>query len=260
MRVFRVHEARLGAMRIREWRRRAGHIVTLLGLLLVGAVAGLVLLDQSHAPLAEKISTAVWNAANLITTLGDFSAFDGYQKPFMILAMFATLLVGGYAMSRLTGMLSSDDVMIYRENRIMERKLEHLANHVVVVGFQSLGELVAQRLHTAGETVLVLVGDEAQAAHAADRGHFVVAGSPGVFDDVLRHARLEHAKALVVTTSDTNNTLAIALLAHSLNASLPISAPGENPLRKELLQNAGATNVVIADELVANALIGNLTA
>jgi hypothetical protein len=35
--------------------------------------------------------------------------------------------------------------------------------------------------------------------------------------------------------------------------------PGENALRKELLANAGASDVVIADEIVANALVGKLT-
>ncbi|WP_429317238.1 NAD(P)-binding protein [Paraburkholderia sp. GAS448] len=128
-----------------------------------------------------------------------------------------------------------------------------------MVGFHSLGELVANRLSKAGQTVLVLVGDQAQADRAADRGHMVVLGSPGVFDDVLRHARLTSAKALVVTTPDSNNNLAITLLAHTLNGSLAIVVPGENPLRKELFESAGASDVVIADDIIADALVGKLT-
>ncbi|CAN7778651.1 NAD-binding protein [Paraburkholderia hospita] len=178
----------------------------------------------------------------------------------MLLAMIATLLIGGFAVSRLTGMLSGDDVMAYRENRVLERKLEQLANHVVVVGFHSLGELVAKRLHEAGETVLVLVGDRDQADRAADSGHMVVLGSPNAFDDVLKRARLESAKAMVVTTPDSNNNLAITLLAHTLNASLAIAVPSENPLRKRLFESAGASNVVIADDIIANVLISKLTA
>nr|WP_246278909.1 NAD(P)-binding protein [Paraburkholderia ultramafica] len=141
----------------------------------------------------------------------------------------------------------------------MERKLEQLANHVVVVGFHSLGELVANRLHEAGETVLILVGDQDQANRAADRGHMVVLGSPGAFDDVLKRARLDSAKAMVVTTPDSNNNLAVTLLAHTLNASLAIAVPGENPLRKGLFESAGASHVVIANELIANALVSKLT-
>lgn len=257
--IFRVDEPRLGVIRVREWRRRVHHTIGLLGLLLGGTAAGLVLLDESKATFPDKAFTALWDGVNLVTTLGDFSEFSQSQKAFMLLAMFATLVIGGYAVSKLTGMLSGDDVMAYRENKIMERKLEHLADHVVVVGFHSLGEAVANRLHQAGQTVLVLVGDKDQADRAAERGHMVVLGSPGVFDNVLKHARLDRAMALVVTTPDSNNNLAVTLYAHSLNASLAIVVPGENSLRKRLFESAGASDVIIVDEIIANALVGKLT-
>jgi len=176
--IFRVDEPRLGVIRIREWRRRASHTVGLLVLLLGSTVTGLVILDQSHGSFPDKMFTGLWDGVNLVTTLGSFTDFSQPQKVFMLLAMVATLLVGGFAVSRLTGMLSGDDVMAYRENRIMEHKLEQLADHVVVVGFHSLGALVANRLHEARETVLVIVGDKDQADRAADRGHLVVLGSP----------------------------------------------------------------------------------
>jgi voltage-gated potassium channel len=257
--IFRVDEPRLGVVRIREWRRRAHHTIGLLVLLLGTAATGLIILDQSNASFSSKLFNGLWDGVNLVTTLGAFNEFNQPQKVFMLLAMLATLVIGGFAVSRLTGMLSGDDVMAYRENRLMERKLEQLAHHVVVGGFQSLGTLVANRLQAAGETVLVLVGDQDQADRAADCGHMVVLGSPDSFDDVLKRARLDSAKAMVVTTPDSNNNLAITLLAHTLNASLPISVPGENPLRKGLFESAGASHVIITDDIVANALIGKLT-
>ncbi|WP_205192519.1 MULTISPECIES: NAD(P)-binding protein [Burkholderiaceae] len=257
--IFRVDEPRLGGIRIREWRRRARNTINLLVLLMGGTTIGLVVLDQSSSPFPDKLFTAVWNGVNLITTLGAFSGFNPPQKWFMVLAMFATLMIGGFAVSKLTGMLSGDDVMAYRENRIMERKFEHLAGHVVVVGFHALGEHVARHLHEAGETVLVLVGDQDQAHRAADSGHMVVLGSPDAFDDVLKRARLDSARAMVVTTPDGNNNLAITLLAHTLSPSLAIAVPGENPLRKGLLESAGASNVIIADDIVAKALVSKLT-
>ncbi|KDB08243.1 TrkA-N domain protein [Burkholderia sp. lig30] len=257
--IYRVDEPRLGRIRIREWRRHVRHTIGLLLLLLGAAAIGLIVLDRSNTSLPDKMFTAVWDGVNLVTTLGAFSEFNLPQKAFMLLAMIATLVIGGFAVSRLTGMLSGDDVMAYRENRLMETRLQQLTGHVVVVGYHSLGATVANRLHESGETVLVLVGDQDQADRAADGGHMVVLGSPDAFDDVLKGARLDSAKAMVVTTPDGNNNLAITLLAHTLNASLTIAVPGENPLRKGLLESAGATNVIIADEIIASALVSRFT-
>ena len=108
MLIFRVDEPRLGVARIREWRRSARYTVGLLVLLLGGAATGLVLLDQSDSPFPNKVFTALWDGVNLVSTLGDFDEFNQPQKIFMLLAMFTTLLVGGFAVSRLTGLLSGE--------------------------------------------------------------------------------------------------------------------------------------------------------
>jgi hypothetical protein len=258
MQVYRVVEPRLGALRIPEWRHRARKALGLLLMLQVLVAAGLTLLDDSNAPLPTKMFHALWDGVNLITTLGDFSVFNGHQKLFMLAAMLATMVIAAIAISMLTGLLTGDDVMVYRENRAMERKLEQLANHIVIVGFQSLGETVAERLRSAGETILILTADQALADRASDRGHLVLLGSPDVFDDVLRHARLDRAKAMIVTTPNANNNLAVTLIAHTLNSSLPIIVPGENDLRRDLLKTAGAAEVVIADELLASAMVDKL--
>jgi len=259
MQIYRVDEPRLGALRIREWRHRARHALALLLLLLLIVATGLTLLDNSTAPLPTKVFHALWDGVNLVTTLGDFSDFDERQKIFMLAAMLATMLVAALAISMLTGLLSGDDVMVYRENRAMERKLEQLSGHVVVVGFRSLGETVAERLRAAGETVLVLAADQAVANRASDRGHLVLLGARDVFDDVLRRAKLERAKAMIVTSPDMNDNLAITLMARTMNQSLTIVVPGENDLRKTLLKTAGASEVVIADDLVASAIVDKLT-
>ena len=79
-----------------------------------GATTGLIVLDQSNAPFLSKAFAAPWDGVNPVSTIGDFGEFNGHQKVFMLLAMFATLVIGGFAISRLTGMLSGDDVMAYR--------------------------------------------------------------------------------------------------------------------------------------------------
>src|SRR4051794_29132393 len=114
MPVYRVIESGLGQLRVQEWRRQALRMLGLLFLTLFGCTAGLIFLSPSDEPLTRKTFTALWNAVNLITTLGDFTDFTDGQKVFVILTMVIFMIVGGYAISTLTGILSSDAVMAHR--------------------------------------------------------------------------------------------------------------------------------------------------
>jgi len=258
MPIYRVLEPRLSGLHIREWRRRALHTVVLLLGTLAFCAIGLIALDTSHHLLPAKMFRGFWNALNLVTTLGDFSSLDQREKVFMMVTMVAFLMIGGYALSSLTGFFSSDAEMTRRENRHMEHKLDRLANHVIVIGFGPLGRLVAGRLHEAGEQVVIIDRADDQAAHASVLGYLVVQGDAGVDHAVLDHARILQARALVVTTEDPDRKLSITLMAHSRNPNLKIAVTGANSLRGALLRRAGASEVVITDEVIAGALVDRL--
>jgi len=140
----------------------------------------------------------------------------------------------------------------------VERKLDRLANHVIVIGFGALGQQVASRLQDAGEQVVVIDRADDLVTQASGRGYLVVQGDAGAADAVLDHARIEEAKALVVTTEDPDRKLSITLMAHSRNPKLKIAVTGANSPRGALLLCAGATEVVITEDLVAAALVDRL--
>src|SRR5262249_48931381 len=238
--------------------RRAWRTLALLWLTLLASVVGLMLLDPGPEPLPHKAFVALWNAANLVTTIGDFTALTHTQRVFMLVVGLVVLMLGGYAITALTGMLSSTAVMMYRENKSMERTLDRLAAHVVIVGFAGIGQRVAERLAQAGERVLVIERDEAAAEHASALGYLVVQGDAGVDGPVLEQAGIERASALAITIDDADRRLPITLLARALNARLPIVVMAANDPRRTVLERAGATAVVIVDDLVASALVDRL--
>jgi voltage-gated potassium channel len=258
MPIYRVMEPRVGQLHMQEWRRRVLHIVGLLLVTLAVCAIGLIALDSSGQPLPAKMFRGLWNALNLVTTLGDLTGLDEREKVFMMATMIAFLVIGGYAVSGLTGVLSSDAVMAFRENKKMEHKLDNLANHVIVIGFGALGRLVAGRLHDAGEQVVVIDRGNDLAAQASNLGYLVVQGDAGVDDAALDHAGVERARALVVTTEDPDRKLSITLMAHSRNPKLKIAVTGANSPRGALLHRAGASEVVITDDLIADALVDRL--
>jgi voltage-gated potassium channel Kch len=79
-----------------------------------------------------------------------------------------------------------------------------------------------------------------------------------VDDAVLDRSGVERAKALVVTTEDPDRKLSITLLAHSINPTLRIAVTGASSPGAELLHRAGASEVVITDDLIADALVNRL--
>ena len=258
MPVYRITEPRLGRLHMQAWRRRVRHTLGVLLLTLVSCTLGLALLDPSAEPLSQKAFVALWNAGNLISTLGDFTAFTAHQKTFVMVAMFTLVILGGYAVSTLTGILASDAVMAYRENISMERVLDRLTNHVVVVGFGAIGRLVAGQLHAMRERVLVIDRDATLAGQASELGYLVVQGDAGVDPGVLDRAGIDRARALVVTTENADRKLAITLMAHTLGPGLRIVVTGQNDPRGALLERAGASAVVVVDDLVAGALVKRL--
>jgi voltage-gated potassium channel Kch len=233
-------------------------MIGLLGASVGISAIGLAALDNSDKPLTSKLFDGLWNAANLVTTLGNFTDFSERQKVFVMATMLAFLTIGGYAISKLSGLLSSDAALALRENRMMESQLDRLANHVIVIGFASLGKLVANKLREAGDTVVVVDRSADLAMQAAELAYLVVQGDAGVDDAALDRAGIGRARAMVVTTEDPDRNLAITLMAHTRNPNLRIAAIGLNRVRSELLLRAGATEVVIADEQIAATLVGHL--
>ena len=77
-------------------------------------------------------------------------------------------------------------------------------------------------------------------------------------DAVLDHSGVERAKALVVTTEDPDRKISITLMAHAYNSKLKIAVAGASSPRAGLLQRAGASEVVITDDLIAAALVDRL--
>jgi hypothetical protein len=259
MPIYHALAARAGRVYIREWRRHVLRVVVLLQVTLALCAVGLFTLDSSSDPLTAKAFRSVWNALNLVTTLGDFAGLDQRAETFMIATMVAFMMIGGYAISSLTGTFSSAAIMALRENKRMDRKLDRLANHVIVIGFGAVGRLVAGRLQDAGERVVIVDRADEIATQASNLGYLVVQGDAGIDPAVLEYARVERAGALVVTTDDPDRKLAITLMAHSCNPNLKISVTGANSPSGTLLRHAGASEVVVVDELVAHALVEQLS-
>jgi hypothetical protein len=232
-------------------------LISLFAITLASTALGLAALDPSGAPWSEKLFNALWNATNLVTTLGDFTAFTPAQKVFMMGASFSIMVLGGYAITQTINWLTNPIAAINRENHQMSRTFETLRDHIIVIGYSPLGRLVTTRLMPDQNVVIIEKTDEL-ANLASEAGLLVVQGDAGTDDEILTRAGIDNARALVVTSEAADRKLAITLMAHARNANLRIAVIAEDDSRGLLLRRAGATDIVIADDLIANTLVGHL--
>ena len=103
MSYYRVSDRNRGAHRLRVWRRQAVRAMAILVALMAFSTLGLALLDAGPMDFSDKLFVGLWNSVNIISTLGDFSAFTDTQRKFMIAMMFSTMFIGGFTITRLTG-------------------------------------------------------------------------------------------------------------------------------------------------------------
>ena len=136
-----------------------------------------------------------------------------------------------------------------------ESELLKLVNHVVVIGYGGLGEAVAKALRSNGAQVLIVEQREELVVKASEHDYLVIQNDAVVDESTMAgHARLKHARGLVITVDDADRALALTLMAHLYNPALAITTVATSESR------AGASAVIRADTLVASALIDGLQA
>lgn len=102
-------------------------------------------------------------------------------------------------------------------------KDEHLTGHVVIVGYGRVGKHIGRVLERLGLPYLVVEQDVAYAAEIQAAGIKTLYGD-AANSEILTHADLENARALVITVPDQTTAELIATAAHDLAPNLAIIA------------------------------------
>jgi voltage-gated potassium channel len=160
--------------------------------------------------------------------------------------LFAIILVVGGGGTALYLVAAVVQLMVEGELRelwgrsAMERRMEQLSGHVVMCGYGRFGRVVAAQLLERGEKLVVIDSDPSREAELRALGAPYVIGS-GTVDDVLEHAGVRRAQALVIATPSDADNVFITLSAREKNPALQIFARGESDGGLRRLELAGAT-------------------
>jgi voltage-gated potassium channel len=151
--------------------------------------------------------------------------------------------------------------------RIMESRL---SDHVVICGFGHAGRSAADEVRLRGTpTSQIVVVDSAQARveEAAEAGYVGLHGD-ATREDILKHAKVHTAQAVLVAPGRDDTTVLVVLTLRSLCPHVRIVASVREPENEKLVRQSGADatvlperigGVLMADSLATSALANYVT-
>lgn len=127
--------------------------------------------------------------------------------------------------------------------RMTETQLEFLEDHILILGYGDLTEIILEELRDETERFLVITPDSEWAAVMSERDVDVFVADASD-EESLRRAQIDDARAiLVATNNDAEDALAV-LTARQLNPNVTIVAAATNRENVEKLRRAGADTVI----------------
>lgn len=214
---------------------------------LSGLVLGLIGFGTLGYRLTEGWSwlDCVYMTLMVLTTVGfgEVHTPTPHGKMFSIVLMSLGIGLMLYLLAQIAEAVMRDltDPVVVRKRK--ERKVNKLADHVVVCGLGQVGEAVTVSLLAEGQKVVAIDTRAERLAWAEARGAGTLEGD-ATDDELLRRAGIERARALVCVTNNDPSNLYVVLSARGLNPGLHIIARASDESATRKIQRAGADEVI----------------
>lgn len=232
--------------------RIARAVISLTGIVLIGTAGFALIADY---PLLDALYMTVTTIATV--GYGEIHPLGPAGRMFAMALIVGSVGISLYLLGQLGQALVETGLRSVLQRRTMERKIESLASHVIVCGWGRLGRIVVEELARAQTPLVIVESDSAKEPELARSGHPFLLGS-ATHDDVLLHAGVTRARAVVAATGSDADNVYITLTARELAPALEIHARGESDAAVRRLTQAGANRAVSAHRLGGLRLAGGL--
>jgi voltage-gated potassium channel len=148
-----------------------------------------------------------------------------------------------YVAGEMIRLVVSGEVQTVLGRRRMEQNLSEMTGHLIVCGFGRMGRLVCKEF-AAQRLPFVVIDRDEKLLEGFPFENAVPMHGDATSDEVLRHAGIDRARALVTVLASDADNLYITMSARLLNDKLFIVARAEGEPAEKKLQRAGASRVV----------------
>jgi voltage-gated potassium channel len=163
-----------------------------------------------------------------------------------------------YTVGGLVALLTEGEIYRALGHQRMQRHLEELDHHTIVVGFGRIGSLVSEELASNGREFVVIERSSERVAKIERRGYLHVQGN-ATDEVILEAAGLARAKVLVAVMPNDADNVFVTLTAKQLSPGIEIISRAEQHSTLKTLRQAGASHVVMPAAIGAHRIASLLT-
>lgn len=241
-------------------RQLAFGAISLFAVVLIGA-AGYRIIGQGRWSYED----CVYMTFITVSTVGYGEVLSGMDKVGAARVWTLLLIVLGsgslvFFVSTFTAFIVEGDIGGALRRRRMQRKIDTLKNHIVVVGVGATGIHIVEELHTIQTPFVAIDVNEERLRMLAEEtipGMLYVHGD-ATNDHVLEQAGINRARGLAAALSEDKDNVFVSITARALNPNLRIVAKMTEDSAETKLKRAGANSTVSPSQIGGMRMVSEL--
>lgn len=174
---------------------------------------------------------------------GEVYRLSSAGRVFTIFLVLGGVFTFFYTFTEIVRWIVSGELRDFLGRQAMERTLAQMRDHLIICGYGRMGRLVCQEF-SRQQTPFVLIDRNAELLADFSMPFGIALLGDATADEVLKHAGIERARALVTVMASDADNLYTTMSARLLNKNLFIVSRMEDPEAEPKLRRAGANRVV----------------
>ena len=176
-------------------------------------------------------------------------SFSDEGKIFTIGLIISSLGSLAYVGSNMARFIFDGELANYIKTYRVDKKIDKLSNHVIIVGYGRNGEQAAMELAENGVEFVILDKRDNVISRVRENPNLLYIKGDATHEDVLEQAGISRARALIATTPNDADNVFVVLTARSMNPGLTVISRASELESQMKLKRAGATNVIMPERI-----------
>ena len=210
--------------------------------------------------LGFKIILGISFSSAFITTLESFALMYHAEGGAKVLGMFITLfgvILLWWVLWSLFDIISEGSLREYLKISDFLSRLKNMKNHYIIAGGGRVGEEIASHLLRKKKEYIIIEKDEPTIMRLKKNRLFVMQGDV-TDENVLKQARIQNAKAIILAMPETEKNLLVTMTAKELSPNIEIYARADKPAFVSKLKKAGAKVVIVPETVAAERFLESI--